>query len=137
MCTQHTPTRDRVRDGVCTQHTPTRDRVRDSVCTQHAPTRDRVRDSVCTQHTPTRDRVRDSVCIFVSYGRFCVLVILPCSLSVYLCARPVDSPSSGSERGERVLDCDILVEPGLLGLQRVEGTTVSLQQFIYLSRQVN
>ncbi|XP_042171206.1 uncharacterized protein KIAA1841 isoform X2 [Oncorhynchus tshawytscha] len=42
---------------------------------------------------------------------------------------PVDSPSSGSERGERgerVLDCDILVEPGLLGLQRVEGTTFSL-----------
>ncbi|XP_029553407.1 uncharacterized protein KIAA1841 isoform X2 [Salmo trutta] len=39
---------------------------------------------------------------------------------------PVDSPSSGSERGERgerVLDCDILVDPGL---QRVEGTTFSL-----------
>ncbi|XP_019901816.3 uncharacterized protein KIAA1841 homolog isoform X2 [Esox lucius] len=39
---------------------------------------------------------------------------------------PVESPSSGSERGERVLDSDILIEPGILGLQRGEGSAFSL-----------
>ncbi|KAJ7987443.1 hypothetical protein DPEC_G00326530 [Dallia pectoralis] len=39
---------------------------------------------------------------------------------------PVDSPSSRSERGERVLDSAVLIEPGILGLQRGEGSSFSL-----------
>uniref|UniRef100_A0A6Q2Y0R7 SANT and BTB domain-containing protein n=1 Tax=Esox lucius TaxID=8010 RepID=A0A6Q2Y0R7_ESOLU len=53
---------------------------------------------------------------------------------------PRTSPSDGSERGERVLDSDILIEPGILGLQRGEGSAVRMQLFIsiqHLLRQQN
>lgn len=81
------------------------------------------RDAVCLSHTPPAEGLASSsVCACVCV--FTVLLIMIDSdekIFCFMCVSSDDSPSSA----EKVQDCEVLLEPTLVGPPRGDGSTVS------------
>lgn len=84
------------------------------------------RDAVCVSNTPpTEGWASESKTLhFLPMVHLHFVCVCVC---VHTCERTEDSPSAA----EKVPDCDVLLEPTLLGALRGDGSTVSLVVFLY------